>query len=156
MPVSSMKIMSYMKSQIPTFGLTTWLMLTKYVFDDTCDRAYDYLIPICFFIVFGLTGVYEYFYARNIYINKKCKSISLGWYLTMKIASTLLAFITTIYYIFDGKPFNCLFPYSIEVSNASFFLSFIIIFVIGYIEKSLIDKPKNALIQLHNHVTQVV
>ncbi len=140
MSTLNLTVLSYMKRQVPTFSLATWTLLNKYAFDETvCNKTIKILIPICYSLVIVMLIIWEAIYASHVFKKKLESKMTIKQYVLLNCLSSIIAFVSLSYFLFNGQPFNCFFEYSKVISNIFLYMSFSFIFLVAYIEKNVYD-----------------
>lgn len=133
---SNVNIIQYMRHNIPVAILIVMVMLNRYLFEDIkCTSSAKVTIAITFL---SLTVI------DCIWTTVKCKvdftqnypHTGRKWikYAIIQCCCSLISFYSLNYYIHKGVPFNCYFNYNEVAAELMFYMSFLFISLISYIE----------------------
>jgi len=135
-----MEILTTMIHKIPVFVLSIHLAIVSEVYD-VCNNSseqktlfwvyYPFMCVLCF--LWEFLYIYLHIGSKISYVGHK----NICYSLTNAFIS-LFSYISTSYYMQDGKPFSCVFDYDKNIATVFFYLSYAIIFTVSTFEKKFI------------------
>lgn len=140
------RVMKFMKQQVPVFSLFLQSQAVKYISTECSDSTNNWAIAI-FVVISLLTIGWSIWHSELIFNDKYGHSLAVPaqWkYITLQSSSSYLAYVAISYYIFQGQPYNCLFKYDTTLSGILFWFSAVIICIIASIEHHFWSKIASA------------
>lgn len=130
-------IINSMRRKIPVLPLLLQFIIVRNVYQDDDDIKLKRTIFWCYYPLLCLICfIYELAYAYNIYTKyyDTHSFVNRLYFSMLSSFISLWAFVSTSYYVQDGKPFSLLFNYNSLVANVIFYMSFGLISLITYLE----------------------
>lgn len=140
-----------MRKKIPVFAWTIEVAVTTHVFED-CPPDLN-LVSIFwgyYITTLLLCGIWESVYSWMNFPShafpqtKKNRII----YTIFHVLVSLIAFISTSYYIQEGLPFSCIFPYNKTIATIIFYITYGVVVVLGIVEHLVLSAKSEALARL--------
>ena len=135
-PDSPLNILAYMKHNIPVCVLLVLTALNKYAFTDMeCTGGNKALVIVSYVWLTTCDLVWTVFHCRADYRhNYPAKYNNWHIYAMVRCGTSVLSMYSLTYYIHDGDPFNCFITYNRVTAEVLFYLSFLTIFIVSYLE----------------------
>jgi len=131
------KYITGLKRYIPALMLSINMTIVNFAFD-TCINNMEYKIGfwVYYIILLLLTGIWEgfhsFFHFKTVYPHASTKSNII--YTIISTLTSIIVFFVLTYFVQNGKPFSCFYPYSHIIAGILFFLTCGVVSTITYIE----------------------
>jgi hypothetical protein len=135
-PDSNINIAHYMRNNVPFTIVVVLAMLNQYTFEDIeCTQGNQAAIIISFILLTIIDVVWTTYHCKIDFIYNYPYSGS-QWkkYAVIRSLTSILAFYSLNYFIHKGTPFNCFFSYNAVAANVMFYLSFLTVATVSYVE----------------------
>jgi hypothetical protein len=131
---SKLNILHYMRNNIPFAVVIAMSLLNQYVRWE-CTPMHQTLIIITFTVLTVADVIWTAYHCK-VDFTYNYPHIGSRWkrYAVVRSLTSVLSFYSVNYFVHQGIPFNCFFPYNVVASNILLYVSFVVISVISYIE----------------------
>jgi len=135
-PDSNVNNIHYMRNNIPFSMVMVMAMLNQYSFTDMNCTPANKAIVISTFLLLTVIDVVWTVYHCKIDFTVNYPHTGHKWikYAVIRSATSVLAFYSVNYFIHLGAPFNCFFPYNAVMANVMFYLCFLTVSTVSFIE----------------------
>lgn len=135
-PESSLNIMHYMRNNVPFTIVVVLAMLNQYAFEDMdCTPGNKALIVMTFISLTVADIVWTVYHCKVDFTHNYPQS-GTKWrrYAVIRSVTSVLTFYSLNYFIHKGVPFNCFFSYNEVAANIMFYLAFLTVATVSYVE----------------------
>jgi hypothetical protein len=132
----SINILKYMHNNIPTAVIIVMTMLNRYAFENVpCNTNSKFGIILVFILLTIINFIWTTIRSKNDFTtNYPHTGNRWKYYALWQCITSILSFYSLNYYIHKGVPFNCFFSYNEIAAEIMFYLSFLVITTISYLE----------------------
>lgn len=131
------EFVNILRRKMPLLALLIHIIVVN-IFYSRCEKtnSYEYLLWSYYTPLTVLALFWEFYHARQTYI--RMYKYTSGFSVTLlAIVSTIVSvttFVTTSYYIEQGKPFSCVLNYNRFYATIVFYSMFLVVFLFGVYE----------------------
>ena len=137
-PDSNWNVANYMHHNIPIAIILAQTAFNNEVFkklDEECTSGDKAAIIVIFLFLTFMGLIWVIVKCRSDYIHNYPHAISgWRWYAAIQSVVMIISFYSINYYTHEGVPFNCFFEYNATASQIMFWMSFVLVATISYME----------------------